>query len=117
MHPHSVLDPHANAEFRRRLTALESEIEAAFAAHDDPTRNRAGVRLIAEQRRATGLGGRSRRFSGNAERARKTASARIRDTLRHLEVRHPELAKQLRESVSTGSACRYQPSEGVTWIL
>jgi len=34
-----------------------------------------------------------------------------------LEVRHPELARHLRESVSTGSACQYQPSEGVTWIL
>jgi len=120
VHPDSVLDPQAKAEFRRRLTALESEIEAAFAAHDDAraiTLESERDRLIAELRRTTGLGGRSRRFSDNAERARKTVSARIRDTLRHLEVRHPELARHLRESVSTGSACRYQPSEGVTRIL
>jgi len=51
-----VLDPHANAEFRRRLTALQSEIEAAFAAHDDARAialESERDRLIAELRRAT----------------------------------------------------------------
>jgi hypothetical protein len=116
----SVLDPQAKAEYRRRLAMLETEIEATLAAHQDARAlqleaERDGV--IAELRRATRLGGRSRRFGDDAERARKTVSARIRDTLRHLEQRHPELARHLRESVSTGSTCRYRPSEGITWTL
>ena len=116
----SVLDPQAKAEYRRRLGTLEAEIEARLAAHQEERAlqlesERDG--LIAELRRATGLGGRSRTFSDGAERARKTVSARIRDTLRHLQQRHPELATHLRESVSTGSTCRYRPSEGMTWTL
>ena len=52
-----------------------------------------------------------------AERARKAVSARIRDTLRRLDRRHPELAAHLRASVSTGASCRYQPTEDVSWSL
>ncbi len=116
----SVLDPQAKAEYRQRLATLETEIEARLAAHQDERAlqlesERDG--LIAELRRTTRLGGRSRRFSDDAERARKTVSARIRDTLRHLQQRHPELARHLSESVSTGSTCRYRPSEDITWTL
>ena len=115
----SVRDPQAKAEYRRRLGTLETEIEARLAAHQDECAlqlesERNG--LIAELRRATRLGGRSRRFGDDAERARKTVSARIRDTLRHLEQRHPELARHLHESVFTGT-CRYRPSEGISWTL
>jgi hypothetical protein len=116
----SVLDPQAKAEYRRRLATLETEIEASLATHQDERAlqlesERDG--LIAELRRTTRLGGRSRTFSDDAERARKTVSARIHDTLRHLEQRHPELAKHMRESVSTGSTCRYQSSAGIRWTL
>jgi tetratricopeptide (TPR) repeat protein len=116
----SVLDPQAKAEYRRRLATLETEIEARLAAHQDARALQLEAErdgLIAELRRTTRPGGRSRRFGDDAERARKTVSARIRDTLRHLAQRHPELARHLRESVSTGSTCRYRPSEGINWTL
>jgi len=54
-------------------------------------------------------------FSDDAERAPETVSARIRETLRHLQQRHLEPAKRLRASVSTGSTCRYRPPEGIPW--
>jgi hypothetical protein len=73
--------------------------------------------LIDELRRATGLGGRSRRLGGASERARKAVSERIRDTLRRLDRRHPTLARHLRASVSTGTTCRYQPSTNTSWTL
>lgn len=44
-------------------------------------------------------------------------TARIRDTLRRLDDRHPQLAEHLRATVSTGAACRYAPCNGVTWRL
>jgi hypothetical protein len=115
-----LLDEQAKTEYRSRLAALESASEAALATGDEArTQVLESERkaLLAELRRATRLGGRSRAFSDNAERARKTVGARIRDTLRHLQERHPELANHLRASVSTGSTCRYQPVEEVAWIL
>jgi hypothetical protein len=52
-----------------------------------------------------------------AERARKTVTARIRDTLRKLDERHPELSGHLRAAVSTGATCIYSPAEPITWEL
>lgn len=65
--------------------------------------------LLGELRPAFGLGGRPRRLRDEGERARKTVTARIRDTLRRLDARHPPLAGHLRGTVSTGAYCCYQP--------
>jgi hypothetical protein len=72
--------------------------------------------LLAELRGASGLGGRPRRLGDPTERARKTVTARIRDTLRHLDRRHPELADHLRATVSTGATCCYVPDDSITWL-
>ncbi len=65
--------------------------------------------LLDELRRAAGLGGRDRHLNDDRERLRKTVTARIRDTLRRLDDRHPVLAAHLRASVHTGTACVYAP--------
>jgi hypothetical protein len=52
-----------------------------------------------------------------AERARKAVRARICDTLRHFDARHPEVARDLRECISTGNTCRYHPRQETVWIL
>ncbi|WP_048876746.1 hypothetical protein, partial [Saccharomonospora saliphila] len=70
-----------------------------------------------ELRAAAGLGGRTRRLGDEAERARKAVTARIRDTLRKLDARHPALAAHLRERISTGAHCRYDPADGISWRL
>ncbi|MFC8074085.1 AAA family ATPase [Streptomyces sp. NPDC057307] len=107
-----VLDERAKAEYRRRLDQLDLEIDRAGERGDD-TRAAAYDRerqaLLDELRTAAGLGGRTRRLGDEAERARKTVTARIRDTLRKLDARHPELAAYLRKSVTTGSTCAYRP--------
>jgi tetratricopeptide (TPR) repeat protein len=115
-----VLDQRAKAEYRARLSQLDERIETALDRGDD--RSAAGLdreraALVDELRRATGLGGRSRRLGDEAERARKTVTARIRDTLRRLDGAHPELAAHLRARVTTGSSCRYEPVDEVTWRL
>ncbi|MEV1145785.1 hypothetical protein, partial [Micromonospora sp. NPDC049799] len=66
---------------------------------------------------AAGLAGRTRRLGDESERARKAVTGRIRDTLRRIDDRHPALAAHLRDSVSTGSSCRYQPATPVPWRL
>ena len=73
--------------------------------------------LLDQLRAAAGLAGRDRRLGDQAERARKAVTGRIRDTLRRIDERHPALAAHLRESVTTGGACRYRPAEPVPWRL
>ncbi|UCM88989.1 AAA family ATPase [Streptomyces marincola] len=107
-----VLDDEAKARYRRHLEQLDDEVDRA-AARGDAARaaelDRERAALLTELRTAAGLGGRTRRLGDEAERARKTVTARIRDTLRRLDTRHPELAAHLRASVSTGTMCAYRP--------
>lgn len=116
----AVLDARAKAEYRQRLTVLGEQIEQALDSGDDDRAaeldSERGA-LLDELRRTTGLGGRSRRLGDDAERARKTVTARIRDSLRRLDERHPELAEHLRASVSTGVRCSYRPAREVRWQL
>lgn len=115
-----VLDDEAKARYRDRLDLLDDEIDRAAARGDAPraaefTRERDA--LLGELRKAAGLGGRTRRLGDEAERARKTVTARIRDTLRRLDRLHPELATHLRASLTTGTHCAYHPVPPVPWTL
>jgi AAA ATPase domain len=115
-----VLDEEAKAQYRRRLAELDEEIDRATELDDDRRAAAADAErqaLLDELRLAAGLAGRTRRLGDEAERARKTVTARIRDTLRKLESSHPPLAAHLRDTVSTGITCRYQPTEPTSWRL
>ncbi|MPZ80187.1 MAG: AAA family ATPase [Actinophytocola sp.] len=115
-----VLDAGARAAYRRRLSTLDEMIDAATLRGDDEkaaAHDQEREALLDELRKATGLGVRQRRLGDEAERARKTVTARIRDTLRKLDDRHPELATHLRDSVSTGATCCYQPPSPTRWTL
>ncbi|MGW1992086.1 ATP-binding protein [Embleya sp. NPDC001921] len=116
----ALLDDEARARYRRHLDRLDEEIARAERCGDDvraAAYDRERAALLAELRRAAGLAGRVRRLGDPGERARKTITARIRDTLRRLDERHPELAAHLRASVSTGSTCCYTPDPRVRWRL
>jgi tetratricopeptide (TPR) repeat protein len=116
----AVLDDEAKARYRRRLEQLDEEIDRATELADDARAakyDRERAALINELKAAAGLAGRDRRLGDEAERARKTVTARIRDTLRKLDQRHPLLAAHLRTAVSTGATCRYQPAQQITWRL
>jgi hypothetical protein len=115
-----VLDEEAKSAYRARLSTLDEQITVATGRGDDHRAARYDeerAALLTELRTATGLGGRTRRLGDEAERARKTVTARIRDTLRKLDTRHPELAAHLRSSVTTGSTCGYTPDREMAWHL
>ncbi|MEV0157002.1 AAA family ATPase [Micromonospora sp. NPDC050686] len=115
-----VLDDEAKARYQRHLHRLDEEIDRA-AVREDRAKLAAldaeRVALLDQLRAAAGLAGRTRRLDDQAERARKAVTARIRDTLRRIDERHPLLAAHLRETVSTGSSCRYLPPEPPPWRL
>ncbi|HEY0450588.1 AAA family ATPase [Actinophytocola sp.] len=115
-----VLDAEARSAYQRRLATLDDQIDEATHRGDDLRAagyDREREALLRELRAAAGLGNRTRRLGDEAERARKTVTARIRDTLRKLDDRHPELATHLRESLSTGSTCCYRPAASTRWTL
>ncbi|MFE5570729.1 ATP-binding protein [Amycolatopsis japonica] len=116
----AVLDDEAKARYRARLDELDELIDTATGLGQDARAaalDRERDALLAELRSAAGLGGRTRRLGDEAERARKTVTARIRDTLRKLDEQHPALAAHLRASVTTGSSCRYAPEDKFPWRL
>ncbi|HYQ66298.1 ATP-binding protein [Actinophytocola sp.] len=116
----AVLDEEARSRYRSRLSTLDGLIEEAAARGADDRAaeyDREREALLTELRTATGLGGRTRRLGDEAERARKTVTARIRDTLRKLDTSHPHLAAHLRTAVATGTTCSYRPEGQVAWQL
>jgi hypothetical protein len=115
-----VLDETARAAYRRRLADLDDELADAERANDPERASRARAErdaLVDALSAAYGLGRRARRLGDASERARKTVTARIRDSLARIEARHPLLAAHLRASVVTGTLCSYRPAEEVRWQL
>ncbi len=115
-----VLDARAKAEYRAHLAHLDGAIDDAEELGDvtraDALRAERSA-ILRELAAATGLGGRDRRLGAETERARKTVSARVRDSLSRIERVHPSLAAHLRTSVRMGTACAYHPSDPVPWRL
>ena len=111
-----VLDDTAKKQYKARLRALDTQIDEAGSA-DVETFRAERAALIHELAAATGLGGRARRLSDPAERARKTVSARVRDALSKIAQVHPPLARHLRDTVHMGTHCEYAPRPRVAWTL
>jgi hypothetical protein len=117
----TLLDGAARSAFRRRLDELDSDLAAA---RDDGDLGRVQrldqerAALIAELRRAAGLGGRARSLgSSTTERGRKTVTSRLREAIHRIDTVLPELGTHLDRSVITGTTCRYEPTPGVDWRL
>ena len=49
--------------------------------------------------------------------ARKAVTARIRNSLKRIQARHPELGAHLAETITTGTSCSYTPLQSVEWTL
>ena len=110
-----VLDATAAASYRRRLGELTAELDAADAAGDSGRASRAEAErqwLLAELRRAAGLGGRARRATNEAERARVNVTRTLRAVIGAIAAAAPQAGAHLRASVRTGLECRYDPAPG-----
>jgi hypothetical protein len=110
-----ILDATARDDFRRRLAQLDALLDTADRTGDtsrarEVTHERAA--LLAELSRALGRGGRRRRPSAEAERARVNATRALAAVVKRLEPAAPLAAAHLRASLRTGSTFRYQPIPG-----
>jgi hypothetical protein len=113
-----VIDTAARRAYETRIRDLQEELDDAELAHDLARAERAQTELDAlvdHLTAAIGRGGRTRRASGTAERARTAVTQRLRSTIRHLADAHPELGRHLLASVTTGLYCSYTPPDDTTW--
>ncbi|MEP7024631.1 MAG: hypothetical protein ABJB47_12700, partial [Actinomycetota bacterium] len=110
-----VLDRAALDAYRRRLATLGTELEAADRAGDSARAERAETErraVLAELRRASGLGGRTRQVSAADERARVNVTRTLRAALDRISAVAPKAGAHLDASIRTGRACRYEPAPG-----
>jgi tetratricopeptide (TPR) repeat protein len=113
-----VLDREALRQYRRRLAERDDALDAAALRGDrkrQAERTAEREALIAELKRATGLGGRTRRSGSPAEKARVNVTRTIRHAIGELASRAPDLAAHLEESIVTGVACCYEPRVEIVW--
>jgi len=110
-----VVDSRARAEYRRRLSELHAELEEAESNNDPGRVERARDELDSltdALSSALGLGGRSRRFTAETERARGPVSKSIRKSLERIRRSHRELGDHLSTCIRTGYFCAYLPDPG-----
>ncbi len=117
-----LLDAHSRAAYRHRVAELRDEVEDALAAEHD---NRAAHlqaeldSLVAELARAFGLGGRDRRASAVAEKARVNVTRALRAALAKLTEALGDPGAVLDARVRTGLFCCYEPhaDDEVMWSV
>jgi len=115
-----ALDGQAKAECRRRISELRQDLNQA-KRYNDPLRKteiqnelQAIVDHLAS---AVGLGGRDRRISSDAERARSAATKCIKKAVRKIGDAIPSLGYHLAARIKTGYFCSYNPhpNRPVAW--
>lgn len=115
-----VIDETARADYKRRLTGLQEDIDDAEARGDIEAASRAQATydaVVEQLTSAYGIGGRARRAPDSVERARKAVTRRLRDAVTRIERVHPVLGRHLDASVRTGVFCTYAPERDVAWTV
>jgi hypothetical protein len=115
-----ILDPQAKAEYKRRIYELRKDVDEAERFNDSyrVARAREEMDAIAEQlAAAVGLGGRGRRSSFGAERARSAVTKRIKEAINRIAEVIPSLGYHLAARIKTGYFCSYypRPDRPVAW--
>lgn len=107
-----ILDSQAKAEYKRRIDDLRNDLDEAEKFNDlyRAARARSEMGAIAEQlAAAVGLGGRDRRVSSDAERARSAVTKRIKEGIHRIADVIPPLGRHLAARIKTGYFCSYNP--------
>jgi hypothetical protein len=108
----AVLDHEAIAEYRDRLKRLDAELDPPGPGNDPGRVARARAErdwLIAELAAAAGLGGRTRSFPDQGERARVAVGKAIRRAIIRVTEEDAIVGEHLRQAVHTGVRCSYWP--------
>jgi tetratricopeptide (TPR) repeat protein len=115
-----MLDSTARSDYRHRIGELREDLAEAERFNDEGRIAKARAEiddLESHLASALGLGGRSRRASTDAERARIAVTKGIKGAIRQIRAEDPELGRHLSTAVSTGYFCCYHlnADHPVTW--
>lgn len=108
----AVLDAQAKAEYERRINDLREDLNQAERFNDLQRRAevQSELQAIADHLAcAVGLGGRDRRISSDAERARSAVTKSIRKAIQKIGEAIPPLGYHLAARIKTGYFCSYHP--------
>jgi non-specific serine/threonine protein kinase len=106
------LDAQAKTEYKQRLNELREELHEAEQFNDGVRAAKAQEEMnaIAEHfAAAIGRGGRDRKTSSEAERARCAVTKRIKQAIQRIAEAIPDLGSHLAGSIKTGYFCSYNP--------
>ena len=107
-----VLDAQAKAEYKCRVNDLRQDLSQA-ERFNDPRRKtevKNELQAIADQlASAVGLGGRDRKTSSDAERARSAVTKCIKQAVQKIGEAIPSLGYHLAARIKTGYFCSYNP--------
>jgi hypothetical protein len=107
-----VLDTRAKVEYECRLNDLQQDLNEA-ERFNDPQRKAAAENelhaLVNYLASAVGLGGRDRKTSSDAERARSAVTKCIRKAIQKIGGAIPSLGYHLTSRIKTGYFCSYNP--------
>jgi tetratricopeptide (TPR) repeat protein len=117
-----ILDSAARSDYQHRIAELREELEEAESFNDEGRSAKARAEIEALQSHLSdtvGLGGRSRRASTDAERARVAVTKGIKTAIQQIRAMDPALGRHLSTSISTGYFCSYHldRSHPVSWQL
>jgi hypothetical protein len=107
-----VLDARARAEYKRRVNDLRQDLNQAERFNDlqRRTATQNELQAIADHlASAVGLGGRDRKTSSDAERARSAVTKCIKKAVREISEAIPSLGYHLAARIKTGYFCSYNP--------
>jgi hypothetical protein len=107
-----VADPLALQSYRRRARELRTLIDDTTRPSMVTAYREELAALTAVLRSSTGLGGRTRTFTDNNERARTAVRKALVRAVTTIERVEPDLGHHLRTSLTTGVTCRYAPTRG-----
>lgn len=115
-----VLDVRAKTEYKRRLKELRQDLEDAERFNDPQRKTEAHdeMQAIADHLAyGVGLGGRDRKASSHAERARSAITKCIKKAIQKIGEAIPSLGCHLATRIKTGYFCSYKPhpERPVSW--
>jgi hypothetical protein len=115
-----VLDAQSKAQYKHRLNDLRQELNQAERFNDlgRAVKAQDEMHAIAQHLAcAVGLGGRDRKTSSHAERARSAVNKRLREAIKRIREVIPPLGHHLTARIKTGYFCSYNPhpDRPITW--
>jgi non-specific serine/threonine protein kinase len=115
-----ILDAKAKADYKRRLSELREELDEAERFSDPARAAKAQDEMnviTGQMASALGLGGRDRKTSSGAERARSAVTKSIKKTIQKVSETIPSLGLHLAARIKTGYFCSYtpHPDRPVAW--